>query len=70
MKRVWILMLSCAATAASAAQVGNDLPDMGNPVDAIITRSELPAMQVLSTLTILEMRKLIRRVSGMQYVRL
>ncbi len=39
-------------------------------VDAIITRSELPAMQVLSTLTILEMRKLIRRVSGMQYVRL
>ena len=40
MKRVWILMLSCAATAASAAQVGNDLPDMGNPVDAIITRGD------------------------------
>ncbi len=39
-------------------------------VDAIIAQSELPATQVLSTLTILEMRRLIRRVSGMQYVRL
>lgn len=39
-------------------------------VDAIIAQSELPAMQVLSTLTILEMKRLIRRVSGMQYLRL
>lgn len=39
-------------------------------IDAVIARSELPAMQVLSTLTILEMRKLIRRVSGTHYVRL
>jgi DNA processing protein len=39
-------------------------------VDAIIAQSQLPAMQVLSTLTILEMRRLIRRTSGMHYIRL
>lgn len=39
-------------------------------IDAIIAQSQLPAMQVLSTLTILEMRRLIRRTSGMHYVRL
>jgi DNA processing protein len=39
-------------------------------VDQIITKSELPATQVLSTLTILEMRKLIRRTSGLHYARL
>ena len=40
MKRAWILMFSCAVAAAAAAQVGDQLPDMGNPVDAIITRGD------------------------------
>jgi predicted Zn-dependent protease len=43
MKQAWILMLLCAAaTAASAvaAQASNELPDMGNPVDAILTRGD------------------------------
>jgi predicted Zn-dependent protease len=40
MKRAWILMFSCAVATASAAQVGDQLPDMGNPVDAIITRGD------------------------------
>jgi predicted Zn-dependent protease len=42
MKRVWILMVCCAMTTATAvaAQGGNELPDMGNPVDAIITRGD------------------------------
>ena len=40
MKRAWILMLLCATATATAAQVGNELPDMGNPVDAIITRGD------------------------------
>ncbi len=39
-------------------------------IETIIASSELPATQVLSTLTILEMRRLIRRVSGVHYVRL
>jgi DNA processing protein len=39
-------------------------------IDAIIVQSQLSTTQVLSTLTILEMRRLIRRVSGTHYVRL
>ncbi|HEX3998254.1 MAG TPA: DNA-processing protein DprA [Pirellulales bacterium] len=34
------------------------------PIDRIITASGLAAAQVLSTLSVLEMRRLIRRVSG------
>lgn len=33
-------------------------------IDQVITTSQLPAAQVLSTLSVLEMRRLIRRVSG------
>jgi len=40
------------------------------PVDAIVSATGLPTTQVLSTLTILEMRRLVRRVSGFAFVRL
>ncbi len=40
MKQVWILMLACAVTSVAGAQVGSELPDMGNPVDAILTRGD------------------------------
>jgi DNA processing protein len=39
-------------------------------VDQVIATCGLPGPQVLSTLTVLEMRRLIRRVSGFAYVRL
>jgi DNA processing protein len=39
-------------------------------IDQVITASGLPAPQVLSTLSVLEMRHLIRRVSGSQVLRL
>jgi DNA processing protein len=38
-------------------------------VDQVIARSGLPGAQVLSTLTVLEMRRLVRRVSGFEYRR-
>ncbi len=40
MNKAWVLLLACAATAASAAPSGDELPDLGNPVDAIITRGD------------------------------
>ena len=39
-------------------------------VDAVITASGLPAPQVLATLSVLEMRRLIRRLSGNSVLRL
>ena len=39
-------------------------------IDWLIQRSELPASRVLSTVSILEMRRLIRRVSGTAVVRI
>jgi DNA processing protein len=38
-------------------------------IDAIVAESELPAAQVLSTLSVLEMRHLVRRTSGTTVVR-
>lgn len=46
------------------------LDDLPKGVDEIATRSGLGPSQVLATLTILEMRRLIRRVPGHQFVRL
>jgi DNA processing protein len=40
------------------------------PIDLVIAASGLPASQVLSTLSVLEMRRLIRRISGSQVLRL
>ena len=39
-------------------------------IDWLIQRSELPAARVLSTVSVLEMRRLIRRVSGTAVVRI
>ena len=39
-------------------------------IDAIISRAELPVQRVLSTLSVLEMRRLIRRLSGQFVIRL
>ena len=38
-------------------------------IDGLIAKCNLPASQVLSTLTVLEMRGLIRRLSGSTVVR-
>lgn len=40
MKRLAAFALCCALTAIAGAAGGNELPDMGNPVDAIITRGD------------------------------
>ncbi|HNR22463.1 MAG TPA: M48 family metalloprotease [Steroidobacteraceae bacterium] len=40
MRQVFTLMLCCALTATAVAQSGSDLPDMGNPVDAILTQGD------------------------------
>jgi DNA processing protein len=39
-------------------------------IDTIIERTELPANRVLSTISVLELRRLVRRVSGTSLVRL
>ena len=39
-------------------------------IDEIVARSELPIQQVLSTISVLEMRHLIRRLSGTTVMRL
>lgn len=39
-------------------------------IDAIVTDSQLPTAQVLATISVLEMRRLIRRVSGTSVLRL
>ena len=38
--------------------------------DDIVEQTELPAARILSTISVLEMRKLIRRVSGTAMVRI
>jgi DNA processing protein len=38
-------------------------------IDEVISASQLPAAQVLSTISVLEMRRLVRRVSGNLVVR-
>ncbi|HEY2826097.1 MAG TPA: DNA-processing protein DprA [Pirellulales bacterium] len=51
-------------------QVLDAIPDQAASVDTVITTSGLPAPQVLATLSVLEMRRLIRRLSGNSILRL
>jgi DNA processing protein len=45
------------------------LDDQPRPVDELIARTRLTASQVMATLSVLEVRRLIRRVPGNQFVR-
>jgi predicted Zn-dependent protease len=40
MKQVLALMMCCALATTAGAQTGTELPDMGNPVDAILTQGD------------------------------
>jgi DNA processing protein len=46
------------------------LDDLPRPADELITRTGLTASQVMATLSVLEMRRLIRRMPGNQFVKL
>lgn len=46
------------------------LDDLPRPVDEIIARTRLTASQVMATLSVLEVRRLIRRVPGNLFVRI
>ncbi len=46
------------------------LDDLPRPVDELIARTRLTASQVMATLSVLEMRRLIRRVPGNLFVRI
>lgn len=46
-----------------------ELDDLPRPVDDLIRRTRLTASQVMATLSVLEMRRLIRRMPGNQFVR-
>jgi DNA processing protein len=48
----------------------DSIPEQPATIDAVITATSLPAPQVLATLSVLEMRRLIRRLSGNLIVRL
>ena len=50
-------------------QVLSTIGSEETPIDQIISESGLPVSQVLSTLSVLEMRRLIRRLSGTTVVR-
>ena len=39
-------------------------------IDSVIEKSDLPAHQVIATISVLEMRRLIRRLSGQHVVRI
>jgi DNA processing protein len=45
------------------------LDDLPTPIDALIARTGLTAAQVMATLSVLEMRRLVRRVPGNQFLR-
>src|SRR5690606_25619872 len=51
-------------------QVLDAVPVDATLIDTIISASKLPAPQVLATLSVLEMRRLVRRVSGNSVMRL
>ena len=51
-------------------QVLDAVPDQAATVDAVIAASGLPAPQVLATLSVLEMRRLVRRLSANSIVRI
>jgi DNA processing protein len=46
------------------------VPTEATVIDTVIVTSNLPAPQVLATLSVLEMRRLIRRLSGNLVMRL
>ena len=39
------------------------------PIDQVVSRSGLPVHRVLATISVLEMRRLVRRISGQHVVR-
>jgi DNA processing protein len=43
------------------------IEEASTPIDQVIAKSELPAHRVIATISVLEMRRLVRRLSG-QYV--
>ena len=47
----------------------NAIPETGASIDQVVCRSGLPVHRVLSTISVLEMRKLVCRVSGQQVAR-
>jgi DNA processing protein len=51
-------------------QVLDAIPSEATTVDAVISASGLSAPQVLATLSVLEMRRLVRRLSGSSVLRL
>jgi DNA processing protein len=51
-------------------QVLNAIEGQATPIDQIAAQSGLPMPQVLSTISVLEMRRLIRRLSGTTVIRL
>jgi len=51
-------------------QVLDAIPSQATTVDAVISASGLTAPQVLATLSVLEMRRLVRRLSGNSVLRL
>jgi DNA processing protein len=51
-------------------QVLAAIPTEATPIDAIIAASGLPVPQVLATISVLEMRRLVRRMSGTTVMRL
>jgi DNA processing protein len=50
-------------------QVLNVIPSEAISIDRIVELSALPVQNVLATLSVLEMRNLIRRISGNQVSR-
>lgn len=46
------------------------LDDLPRPIDELIAKTQLTTSQVMATLSVLEMRRLIRRVPGNQFVRI
>jgi DNA processing protein len=50
-------------------QVLNAIPSEATSIDQIVATSGLPVQRVLATISVLEMRSLIRRVSGNSVMR-
>jgi DNA processing protein len=50
-------------------QILDAIQTQATSIDSVIAATSLPAQQVLSTISVLEMRRLIRRVSGMAVLR-
>jgi DNA processing protein len=51
-------------------QVLTVIPAEATPLDTIIAATGLPVPQVLATISVLEMRRLVRRLSGTTVMRL